>query len=127
MKIKNGLNVKKGIYRQTNKSVCSDLALPNPDKIKLILHLSSIKNKRQMKVQTIHGVPYYINEANQVFFYSKTTQGPKEPIGTWDPTRQHLQLDPDWQTTVKDFLEMYRKQLKEHTMAEMEKAKALQS
>ncbi len=79
-----------------------------------------------MKVQTIHGVPYYVNEANQVFFYSKTTQVPKEPIGVWDPARQHLQLVPDWETKVKEFVVSYRQQLKEHTMAEMEKAKALQ-
>jgi len=80
-----------------------------------------------MKVQTIHGVPYYINEANQVFFYSKTTQGPKESIGSWDPTRQHLQLVPDWQAIVKEFVVSYRQQLKEHTMTEMEKARALQN
>ena len=80
-----------------------------------------------MKVQTINGVPYYINEANQIFFYSKVSQTPKESIGIWDPARQHLQLYDNWQTIVKESVTSYREQLHEHTTLEMEKAKALQN
>jgi hypothetical protein len=79
-----------------------------------------------MKVQTINGVPYYINETNQVFFYSKTAQTTTPAVGTWDPVRQYLQLHADWQTLTKDYVVRYREQLDTHTKAEMEKAKALQ-
>lgn len=79
-----------------------------------------------MKVQTINGVPYYINEANNIFFYSKT-QTPTVSIGIWDPARQFLQLHPDWETIVKENVTSYREQLHEHTTTEMEKAKALQN
>jgi hypothetical protein len=80
-----------------------------------------------MKVQTINGVPYYINEANQLFFYSKVSQTPTNSIGTWDPVCLLLQLHDNWETIVKDYMTSYREQLNEHTKTEMEKAKALQN
>jgi hypothetical protein len=78
-----------------------------------------------MKVQTINGVPYFINESNQVFFYdkSKTTQ---TSIGHWDPARQHLELAANWQEIVRESVIKYREQLNEHTQAEMTKARELQ-
>jgi hypothetical protein len=79
-----------------------------------------------MKVQTIHGVPYHINESNQVFFYEKTLTGSKPAIGTWDATQQRLTLFSEWQTIVHDTVKSYRAQLNEHTEKELQKARELQ-
>jgi hypothetical protein len=79
-----------------------------------------------MKVQTINGVPFYINETNQIFFYEKTPTGSKPAIGTWDTVQQRLNLFPEWQTLMQEGVTSYRTQLKEHTEKELQKARELQ-
>jgi hypothetical protein len=90
-----------------------------------------------MKVQTIQGVPYYINDKHEIFLYEENanksisssnaaTTNLSVSIGVWDPARQHLQLQADWQTKIQPQVETYRMKLKEKTDTEMAKAKELQ-
>jgi hypothetical protein len=89
-----------------------------------------------MKVQTINGVPYHVNDKNEVFLYNNnvnkssssnaTTTHISLPIGIWDPVRNHLQMYDDWQTRIQSEVETYRTTLKDLTDSEMTKARELQ-
>lgn len=76
-----------------------------------------------MKTLTIHGVPYSINEKNEVFLYKGSTD---LSIGSWDASKQKLTLDPKWQELAQPFLATYRNQVEESSVTAMKKAKELQ-
>ena len=85
-----------------------------------------------MKVITIHGVPYHINDKQEVFLYEKASASsssstPSTPaIGTWDASCQRLHLHTNWQTLIQPNINIYRTNLKTHTEEETQKAKELQ-
>lgn len=76
-----------------------------------------------MKTITIHGVPYCVNEKNEVFLY----KGPTDLcIGSWDTTKQKLSLNASWQTDAQAFLATYRSQVDATSKQAVQKAKELQ-
>ena len=76
-----------------------------------------------MKTLTLHGVPYNVNDKNEVFLY----KGPSDLcIGTWDPATQTLNLIDGWQEKATPFLAEHRKQVQDATLAAMKKAHELQ-
>ncbi len=85
-----------------------------------------------MKVITIHGVPYHINDKQELFLYEKastssTSSTVSTPaIGTWDASCQRIHLHTNWQTLIQPNIDIYRTNLKTHTNQEIQKAKELQ-
>lgn len=77
-----------------------------------------------MKTVTIHGIPYQIDDKNNVYMYESL---PPISLGTWDPEKQKLTLVNDWKTKSKSFVEKYRSNLQQNTEELLEKAKQLQS
>ena len=77
-----------------------------------------------MKVQTINGVPYLINEANEVFVYSSV---PPIAVGTYSPDTKVISLHADWEVRMESWMKHYRENLKESTEEALKKAKALQA
>ncbi len=75
------------------------------------------------KTLTINGVPYMVNEAGDVFVYSSV---PPIPIGSYNKDSKVLKLAEDWQARIGDWVEHYRKGLKDQTTVALEKAKQLQ-
>jgi hypothetical protein len=80
-----------------------------------------------MKTVTLHGVPYQIDDKNNVYMYQPSSLN-QTPIalGTWDPEKEKLTLIPDWKQKAKSFVEKYRSDLHNYTEESLEKAKALQ-
>ena len=82
-----------------------------------------------MKLITIHGVPYNINDKQEVFLYEKAASSSTlstPSIGTWDASSQRLHLHTNWQTIIQPHITTYRTNLKTHTEQEIQKAKELQ-
>jgi hypothetical protein len=77
-----------------------------------------------MKTVTIHGVPYQIDDKNNIYIYESS---PPIALGTWDSEKEKLTLIPNWKTKAKSFVEKYRSNLHQNTEESLEKAKALQS
>ena len=77
-----------------------------------------------MKNITINGVPYLINEKNEVFVYGSV---PPIPIGSYNTDTKVLALAEDWQERMATWIEYYRNGLKEATEEALEKAKQLQA
>jgi hypothetical protein len=93
-----------------------------------------------MKTLILHGVPYNVNDTNQVFLYTKQTTSsssnvaastthltPSPQVGTYEPETQKLTLFHDWQTKSEEFLTMYRKTLQNDSAIALEKARVLQN
>ena len=76
-----------------------------------------------MKTVTIHGVPYLINEKSEVFLYSSV---PPILLGHYVKETNSLTLTKDWETSAADWLQHYRKGLKEQTTVALQKAAELQ-
>lgn len=79
-----------------------------------------------MKVITIYGVPYHVNDKNEVFLYS-SSQVPISPvqIGYLDDDKK-LHIDPDWQTKSQEALSQYRSSLAQKTEEDLQKARVIQ-
>jgi hypothetical protein len=77
-----------------------------------------------MKVITINGVPYQIDDKNNIYMYESS---PPITLGTWDPSKEKLSLVNDWKTKAKSFVEKYRSNLHQNTEESLEKARQLQS
>lgn len=76
-----------------------------------------------MKTLTLHGVPYSVNDKNEVFLY----KGPADvSIGSWDAEKQKLTLKEGWKEMAQPFLESYRSKVKENSDQAMQRAKELQ-
>lgn len=112
--------------------------IKNSVNVKLILLFDSSLSVPIMKTLILHGVPYNVNDMNQVFLYTKhstsssnaASESPMTPapqIGTYDPETQKLTLFPDWQTKSEEFLTVYRKMLQEVSTDALEKARILQT
>ncbi len=82
-----------------------------------------------MKTLILHGVPYNVNDTNEVFLYTKQTSSSLSAphIGTYEPTTQTLTLFPDWQAKSSEFLAAYRKTLQTDSAEALEKARILQT
>ena len=81
-----------------------------------------------MKVITIHGIPYQIDDKNNIYMYQdKPSSSPPVALGTWDPEKEKLDLVPNWKTVAKSFVEKYRSNLQQYTEESLEKARQLQS
>jgi hypothetical protein len=78
----------------------------------------------KMKTLTINGVPYSVNEKQELFLYSST---PPIRIGSYDTASQKISIDSDWKTKSQAFLTQYRTSLAQSTAAALEKAAALQN
>ena len=74
-----------------------------------------------MKVLTIHGVPYNVNEKQEVFLYKSEIC-----IGSYDAATQILQLKDNWQEVAQPFLLEHRAQVNATSVAAMQKARELQ-
>ncbi len=93
-----------------------------------------------MKTLILHGVPYNVNDTNQVFLYTKhaVTKGSSSnaaspsleeeaaQVGTYTPSTGTLHLFPDWESRAEKFLEVYRASLHATTEFALEKARILQ-
>ncbi len=82
-----------------------------------------------MKTITIHGVPYQIDDKNNVYMYQTNSLQQKQTpvaLGTWDPEKEKLILVNNWKTKAKGFVEKYRSDLHNYTEESLEKARALQ-
>jgi hypothetical protein len=98
-----------------------------------------------MKTLILHGVPYNVNDTNQVFLYTKhvskitstsfsnasaaasTSRAEEAPqVGTYDPSTGSLHLFPDWKERAAAFLTIYRETLHTNTDEALEKARVLQ-
>jgi hypothetical protein len=77
----------------------------------------------KVKSVILHGVPYVINDKNELFFYGSQ---PLLQIGTWNQATDTVTLLSDWQTKAEPFLHTYKEQLRIHTNDTLEKARALQ-
>ncbi len=91
-----------------------------------------------MKTLILHGVPYNVNDTNQVFLYSKSNVSASAPatsptsvapiqVGTYDPASGFVQLFPDWEAKSAAFLTHYRETLRQSTEEALEKARILQT
>jgi hypothetical protein len=85
----------------------------------------------KMKTLTINGVPYSVNEKQELFLYSSS---PPIRIGSYEPlspgkdsSSQKISIDSDWKTKSQAFLTQYRTSLAQSTAAALEKAAALQN
>lgn len=79
-----------------------------------------------MKTLTIQGVPYAVNDKNEVFLYLPKGSTNHIQIGNYDTSKITVNLFSDWEVRAKPFVEEYRKVLKVKTEAAMEKAKDIQ-
>ena len=77
-----------------------------------------------MKTLTLNGVPYSVNEKQELFVYSSN---PPIRIGSYDSSSQTISIDSDWKTKSNAFLTQYRTSLAQTTAAALEKAAALQN
>ena len=77
-----------------------------------------------MKTLTLNGVPYSVNEKQELFLYSSS---PPVRIGSYTSSSQKVSLDSDWKTKSQSFLTQYRTTLSQTTAAALEKAAALQN
>ncbi len=89
-----------------------------------------------MKTLILHGVPYNVNDMNEIFLYTKlNTSGSSNAassvhspqIGTYDPTTQKLTFFPDWEMRSAEFVTNYRKMLQQESAEALEKARILQT
>ena len=103
-----------------------------------------------MKTLILHGVPYNVNDTNQVFLYTKhaitsskssssssnaaasasaqaeTAATASPQVGTYDSSTGSLHLFPDWEERAAAFLTTYRTTLRGNTEEALEKARVLQ-
>jgi hypothetical protein len=83
-----------------------------------------------MKTLTLHGVPYNVNDKNEVFLYKGPASSMQDAsnlcIGSWNPTTQTIALKEGWQQLAAPFLAEWRQQVRETTEAAMKKAHELQ-
>jgi hypothetical protein len=77
----------------------------------------------KVKTVTLHGVPYVINDKNELFFYGSK---PLVQIGNWAPDTQIVSLLDDWESKAEGFVKTYRTQLNTHTTLSLENASQLQ-
>ena len=77
-----------------------------------------------MKTITIYGVPYSVNEKNELFLYSSS---PPVHIGTYDSEKAKVNLFADWKTKSEEYVKQYRASLFDHCKVALEKAVALQN
>jgi hypothetical protein len=77
----------------------------------------------KVKTVTLHGVPYVMNDKNELFFYGSQ---PLVKIGYWTPETQIVTLLDDWEKKAESFVTSYRNQLNTHTVNSLEKARELQ-
>ncbi len=105
-----------------------------------------------MKTLILHGVPYNVNDANQVFLYTKKSslsplphskgaaassssaaaedplgEEPQVQVGTYSPSTGTLSLFSDWEARSAAFLTSYRTTLLRNTEEALEKARILQT
>jgi hypothetical protein len=80
-----------------------------------------------MKTLTIQGVPYAVNDKNEVFLYQHASSTEKHvQIGTYDSKNLVVNLFDTWQENAEERLQAYRNSLKEKTEAAMVKAREIQ-
>ena len=80
-----------------------------------------------MKTLTIQGVPYTMNDKNEVFLYQPTSSKEKHvQIGTYDSTNQTVTLFENWEERSEEHVKGYREALKQKTEAAMAKARDIQ-
>lgn len=80
-----------------------------------------------MKTLTIQGVPYAVNDKNEVFMYQHSSSTDKHvQIGTYDPKTLTVSLFEKWQDAVEERVTLYRASLKKKTEEAMEKARKVQ-
>ena len=80
-----------------------------------------------MKTLTIQGVPYAVNDKNEVFLYQHSSSTEKHvQIGTYDPKTMKVNIFDKWQEAVEERLTLYRASLKKKTEEAMEKARKVQ-
>ena len=80
-----------------------------------------------MKTLTIQGVPYTVNDKNEVFLYQHSSCTEKHiHIGTYDSKNQTVTLFDDWEERSEERVKKYRNALKEKTEAAMAKAREIQ-
>ena len=80
-----------------------------------------------MKTLTIQGVPYTVNDKNEVFLYQPASSKEKHVhIGTYDSTTQTVTLFDDWEERSEEHVKAYRESLKQKTEVAMVKARDIQ-
>jgi hypothetical protein len=80
-----------------------------------------------MKTLTIQGVPYSVNDKNEVFVYQSSGSTDKYiHIGMLNTTTNTVELFDTWQDIAEERLAKYRECLKEKTEAAMAKAREIQ-
>jgi hypothetical protein len=76
-----------------------------------------------MKVQTLQGVPYTVNEKGDLLVYGSE---PTLQIGTYDQQTKEVVLVDKWQQILETWLTEYRAKLKLATQEAMKRALELQ-
>ena len=76
-----------------------------------------------MKVQTLQGVPYTVNETGELFVYGSE---PTLRIGTYNSQTKEVVLVDKWQQDLDTWLAEYRAKLKIATQEAMKRALELQ-
>jgi hypothetical protein len=80
-----------------------------------------------MKTLTIQGVPYAVNDKNEVFLYQHSSSTDEHiQIGTYDSKKESVILFDTWKDLVEERLQKYRMSLKQKTEEAMERARELQ-
>jgi hypothetical protein len=80
-----------------------------------------------MKTLTIQGVPYTLNDKNEVFLYQHSSSKDNHiHIGSYDSTSQTVKLFDDWEERSEEHVKAYRNALKAKTEAAMAKAREIQ-
>jgi hypothetical protein len=80
-----------------------------------------------MKTLTLHGVPYSVDDAGNVFAYGSTLGKPVR-LGSYNSGTKMLDLDTSWASSdeANAFLAAYRLSLRQATGVALEKAKQQQ-
>lgn len=76
-----------------------------------------------MKVQTLQGVPYTVNESGDLLVYGSE---PSLHIGTYNSQTKEVVLVDKWQKLLDTWLTEYRAKLKVATQEAMKRALELQ-
>ena len=80
-----------------------------------------------MKTLTIQGVPYAVNDKNEVFLYQHSSSKDKHVhIGLYDSTSQTVTLFDNWEEHSEEHVKVYRNALKAKTETAMAKAREIQ-
>jgi hypothetical protein len=81
--------------------------------------------RQSLKVATIQGVPYWVNDSMEVFVWNKEGD-PLLKIGSTDAEKKTVTLDDTWEAKMGAYLAVYRQNLKKMTEEALKKAEELQ-